>query len=76
MYTGLQVSKDPGVWVVWLGCLLMVVGIFIAFFMSHKRIWVIVSKGHARMYGNASKNQAAFQMQFEDLSEKFQELKI
>ncbi len=75
-YTGLQVAKDPGVWVVWLGCALMVVGIGIAFFMSHKRIWVIVSKGHVRMYGNASKNQAAFQMQFEDISEKFQELKI
>lgn len=75
-YTGLQVAKDPGVWVVWLGCTLMVLGIFIAFFMSHKRIWVVVSKGHARMYGNASKNQAAFQMQFEDISEKFQEIKI
>ena len=75
-YTGLQVAKDPGVWVVWLGCTLMVLGIFIAFFMSHKRIWVVVSKGHARIYGNASKNQAAFQMQFEDISEKFTEIKI
>jgi len=76
MYTGLQVAKDPGVWVVWLGCTLMVIGIAVAFFMSHKRIWIVVSKGHACMYGNASKNQAAFQMQFEDISEKFQHLKI
>jgi cytochrome c biogenesis protein len=75
-YTGLQVAKDPGVWVVWLGCALMVVGIAVAFFMSHKRVWLVVSKGHARMYGNASKNQASFQMQFEELSEKFQEIKI
>ncbi len=76
MYTGLQVAKDPGVWVVWLGCALMVIGISVAFFMSHKRIWVVVTKGHVRMYGNASKNQAAFQMQFEDISEKFQLIKI
>jgi len=75
-YTGLQVAKDPGVWVVWLGCTLMVIGIGVAFFMSHKRIWIVVTKGHARIYGNASKNQAAFQMQFEDISEKFQEIKI
>jgi cytochrome c biogenesis protein len=75
-YTGLQVANDPGVWVVWLGCTLMVIGISVAFFMSHKRIWVVVSKGHVRMYGNASKNQAAFQMQFEDISEKFHEIKI
>jgi len=75
-YTGLQVAKDPGVWVVWLGCALMVIGIGVAFFMSHKRIWVVISKKHARMYGNASKNQAAFQMQFEDIAEKFHEIKI
>jgi cytochrome c biogenesis protein len=76
MYTGLQVAKDPGVWVVWLGCTLMIVGLFIAFFMSHKRVWIVVSQGHARMYGNASKNQAAFQMQFEELSDKLKNLKI
>ena len=76
MYTGLQVAKDPGVWVVWIGCALMVVGLFIAFFMSHKRIWIVVSKGHAKMYGNASKNQAAFEMQFEAVAEKLKEFKI
>lgn len=76
MYTGLQVAKDPGVWTVWVGCILMVVGIFIAFFMSHKRVWIVVSNGRARMYGNASKNQAAFSMQFENLSNKLKELKF
>ena len=76
MYTGLQVAKDPGVWIVWLGCSMMIIGIFVAFFMSHKRVWIIVSKEHARMYANASKNQAAFQMQFEKLSETLNNLKI
>jgi len=76
MFTGLQVAKDPGVEVVWLGCFLMVVGIYIAFFLSHKRVWVIVSKGHARMYGNASKNHAAFGMQFDELADKLTGLKI
>ena len=76
MYTGLQVAKDPGVEIVWLGCALMCIGLYIAFFMSHKRIWVIVSKGHARMYGNASKNHAAFSMQFDELADKFTNLKI
>lgn len=76
MFTGLQVAKDPGVEVVWVGCTLMCIGLFIAFFMSHKRVWVIVSNGHARMYGNANKNQAAFGMQFDDLAEKLTNLKI
>jgi cytochrome c biogenesis protein len=76
MYTGLQVAKDPGVWVVWLGCGLMVVGLYIAFFLSHKRVWIVVSKGRACMYGNASKNQAAFALKFDELSGKLKELEI
>jgi cytochrome c biogenesis protein len=76
MYTGLQVSRDPGVWVVWLGCTLMVLGIFIAFFMSHKRIWIIVSKGHVRMYANVNKNQAGFQTRFDELADKLHNLKF
>jgi len=39
-YTGLQVRKDPGVWVVYLGCILISLGLYAAFFMSHRKIWV------------------------------------
>ena len=39
-YTGLQVSKDPGVPIVWAGCVILVTGLFITFFMSHRRIWI------------------------------------
>ncbi|GFE62535.1 cytochrome c biogenesis protein ResB [Geobacter sp. AOG2] len=70
MYTGLQVAKDPGVGIVWLGCLLMVVGIFAAFFLSHRRVWVRIQQGTVTMGGNASKNQAAFQQVFEQLAQK------
>ncbi len=67
MYTGLQVAKDPGVEVVWLGCLLMVVGIYFAFFLSHRRIWVRIQHGTVTVGGNASKNQGGFQLAFEGL---------
>jgi len=76
MYTGLQVNKDPGVWVVWIGCIMMCVGLCIAFFMSHKRVWIVVQHGYARIYGNASKNQPAFQTQFEALTEELQKQNI
>ncbi len=39
-YTGLQVRKDPGVWIVYLGSILMALGLFAAFFMSHSRVWI------------------------------------
>ncbi|WP_298267827.1 cytochrome c biogenesis protein ResB [Geobacter sp.] len=70
MYTGLQVAKDPGVWVVWTGCFMMVAGCCMAFFMSHKRIWVRVRKGHVTIGGGASKNPAGFQLMFDEIVDK------
>jgi cytochrome c biogenesis protein len=70
MYTGLQVAKDPGVEIVWLGCLLMVIGIYVAFFMSHRRIWVRIQHGTVTIGGNASKNQGSFQHTFDGLVDK------
>jgi cytochrome c biogenesis protein len=69
-YTGLQVAKDPGVWIVWTGCALMVLGICMAFFMSHRRIWIRIGRGKIVMGGTASKNQAGFSLFFDDLVEK------
>ena len=68
--TGLQVAKDPGVWIVWAGCALMVIGICMAFFLSHRRIWVRVESGRITIGGTANKNQAAFQLFFDRLLEK------
>ena len=72
-FTGLQVAKDPGVGVVWLGCALMVVGICIAFFMSHKRIWIRMAGGRVVMGGSASKNPAGFGILFDGLIEKLKQ---
>ncbi len=69
-YTGLQVARDPGVWIVWLGCLLMVVGIYAAFFISHRRIWIRVKDGEVTVGGNSNKNQSGFQLAFERLAGK------
>lgn len=74
-YTGLQATKDPGVWVVWLGCTLLVVGCLIAFFVSHRRIWVVLrekdGKVHVRLVGTSHRNQPAFELYFDKLKEAF-----
>jgi cytochrome c biogenesis protein len=70
-YTGLQVAKDPGVWVVWLGCFLMVFGSLGAFFLSHRRLWVTIqplNKGiGVKLGGSAHRNQPAFALYFDTL---------
>jgi cytochrome c biogenesis protein len=70
MFTGLQVAKDPGVNVVWLGCTLMVIGIIMAFFLSHQRVWIRLSPSQdgrveVVLAGSASRNRLAFEKKFE-----------
>ncbi len=43
-YTGLQVSGDPGVPVVYAAFIVMILGIYISFFMSHQRLCIEVEK--------------------------------
>lgn len=75
-YTGLQVTRDPGVHLVWLGCALMLAGLYGAFFVSHKRVWIVVTEGTARLFGTADKNRSAFDMQFDRLAGKLKKLGI
>ena len=59
-YSGLQVKYDPGVWLIWVGCTLMVVGFFIAFYFSHRKVWLRLSptgKGRTRVELAASTNK-------------------
>jgi cytochrome c biogenesis protein len=77
-YTGLSVTKDPGVWVVWIGCGLMIVGLIVSFFFSHQRVWVRVSKtpgGEIVLAGSANKNRVGFEKNFGELVEGVRALK-
>jgi len=70
-YTGLQVNRDPGVSIVWVGCFMMVVGFFITFFTSHRRIWIRVSslKQGIRISvaGTSNKNPVGLQRELESV---------
>ena len=70
-YTGLQVRKDPGVLIVYLGCIIMAIGLYMTFFMSHRRIWVSISeeKGSAKVVigASANRNKAAFEQKIDKL---------
>jgi cytochrome c biogenesis protein len=78
-YTGLQVNKDPGVWVVWTGSIMLVAGIMMAFFMSHKKLWVRMGKdkkGRVEVTtgGMTNKNKHAFAGEIEKLVDGFREV--
>jgi len=73
-YTGLQVTKDPGVWVVYTGFLLMIIGCYITFFMSHQRLCVEVvpsgPKSKVMVSGIANKNKFSMQNKVQKIAEK------
>ena len=71
-YTGLQVNRDPGVWLVWTGFFLMVGGFFVAFFTSHRKVWVRVFKSKARakvsVAGRANKNPVGLERELDQVT--------
>ncbi|MCI5161705.1 MAG: cytochrome c biogenesis protein ResB [Candidatus Electrothrix sp. AX5] len=73
--TGLQVAKDPGVWWVYTGCALMLIGLYIAFFMSHRKIWAHVYEIDGQpmvlFAGHANKNSFGFTKTFTSLTNDF-----
>lgn len=75
--TGLQVAKDPGVWLVYLGCGLMLLGLYIAFFTSHRRLWVILRENDGSttidIKGSANKNKAGFEKQFYEIADTIEQ---
>jgi cytochrome c biogenesis protein len=73
-YTGLQIKKDPGVWMVYAGFTAMLIGIGLAYYTSHRKIWVWAApRGDVRrvvVAGRANKNSLAFESEFKGLCER------
>jgi len=73
-YTGLQVTSDPGVWLVYSGFIIMIIGCYITFFMSHQQFCVEVLKksDYSRIVvsGKANKNKLGFQNKLKRVAEK------
>jgi cytochrome c biogenesis protein len=78
-YTGLQVNRDPGEILVWLGSILLIAGIMIAFFLSHKKLWISLRKdtkgrSELKIGGMANKNRNAFAREMEQIIQNLKEI--
>ncbi len=77
-YTGLQVAKDPGVWFVYSGFILMLIGCYITFFMPLQRICIEIQKDgkKTRVYtsGTSNKNKTRMEYIVKKISEKLGKL--
>lgn len=69
-YTGLEVSSDPGVFVVWAGFALILLGLYVNFFTYYRRIYAIFSAEGIIIAGYALKNKEAFGKEIEGLKKE------
>ena len=76
VFTGLEVSHEPGQWWVWGGVILMAIGLTFVFYVIHMRFWIVPVQGANGMAlwigGSANRNRDAFEMKFRKIVEAIQ----
>jgi|1186.fasta_scaffold04046_2 cytochrome c biogenesis protein len=76
LFTGLQVSHEPGQWAVWAGVVLMAIGLTFVFYVVHVRLWVVpvndARSGGPMLWigGSVNRNRDAFEETFKKLVEQ------
>lgn len=79
-YTGLQITKDPGVLIVYAGFVVMILGCLITFFISHQQICLELheKEGETRVIvsGIADKNKMGMKSRIRLLSRRLEELTL
>jgi cytochrome c biogenesis protein len=77
-YTGLQVTRDPGVWLVYSGFILMIAGCFVTFYLSHQQVCLVIEplrqSSRVILAGIANRNKLAMknsiEKMFADMTER------
>ena len=69
----LQVSRSPGKKVVYLGCVLLILGVFSMFYVRERRLWVWVTdaaagESHALMAMSTQRKTLDFEREYEHLA--------
>ncbi len=76
--SGLQITRSPGKNVVYFGSAMLVIGVFLLFYIAHRRIWVWIkpldnNQSEIVLAGSSNRNQPEFDRYFNDLQSIFQQ---
>ena len=75
--SGLQITRSPGQNVVYLGCIMLTLGVFLLFYVAQRRIWVLVKplesgENEVILAGSSNRNPHDFDKYFQNLRSAFQ----
>jgi len=78
-YTGLQITKDPGIWYVYSGFILMIIGCWITFFMSHQSFFVEIEKNtdnssNISISGTTNRNNQGMKLKIQKIVTKLKDI--
>lgn len=78
--SGLQVARAPGKNIVYFGCILLIIGVFMMFYISQQRLWIMVVRGSESesteiiFAGNTNRNEFGFNKKFRKFEQQLKSL--
>jgi cytochrome c biogenesis protein len=67
-YSGLELARDPGMNVVWIGSAILVIGLCIMFYLPHRKLWLVLEptaeKLRLTVGGMSNRNKLGFEQEF------------
>ncbi|WP_148132303.1 cytochrome c biogenesis protein ResB [Neisseria sp. HMSC064E01] len=72
--SGLQMTRSPGAFLVYLGSVLLVLGTIFMFYIREKRAWVLFSDDRIRFAMSSSRNERDLQKEFPQHTQSLQRL--
>jgi cytochrome c biogenesis protein len=76
--SGLQITKAPGQNIVYLGCVMLMLGVFFMFYLHHRRLWLLVrdeDEGAAVLFaGTGHRERSNFDNEFDFLRQELRRL--
>ncbi len=78
-YTGLQITKDPGIWYVYSGFILMIIGCWVTFFMSHQSYFIKIERNKDNsskisISGTANRNSQGLKLKIKKIVTKLKDM--
>ena len=72
--SGIQITRHPGQNIFYLGCLMLILGIFMMFYISYQRVWIVLKPEEDELKiifaGSGNRDQRDFEKIFDELARK------